>query len=166
MIYPLGITTITTCTTHLLCDQYPSCGAYLPCRLQPALSSYDIWACQACKDTTNSSANCNALVDLFDCIDNILKRLKIDPEVTVTQGMTQILVKIMMELLSVLALATKEVNEGLFSEFILASKSPFNATLLREIWKETTGRKRHSGDPTEAGSAYSRGGSEDGHAYS
>ena len=141
MIYPLDI---TTCTTRLLCDQYPSCGAYLPCRQQPALSSYDIWACQACKsDTTNSSADCNALVDLFDCIDNVLKRLKIYPEVSVTPGMTQKLVKIMMELLSVFALATKDVNEGLFSEFILASKSPFNAMLLREIWKETTGRKRH-----------------------
>ena len=39
--------------------------------------------------------------------------------------MTEILVKIMAELLAVLALATKQINRGRFSKFILIS-NPLN----------------------------------------
>ena len=75
-------------------------------------------------DTTNS----DALVDLFGYIEIVLKRLKIHPDVTVTAtpGVLQILVKIIMELVSVCAMATKEVKEGLLS----GSTLPANDLLM------------------------------------
>jgi hypothetical protein len=96
-----------------------------------------------------------------------MKRLKIYPEDSVTPPISQIqiLLKIMVELMSALAIATKEVNEGLLSEFILIIKSISNIP-LREICEETTGRKRVREDPPEAGSTQSGRGSGDSHAYS
>jgi len=74
----------------------------------------------------NDAANCDALVDLFGYIEIVLKRLKIYPEVTVTPGVIQILVKIIIELVSVCAMATKEAKEGLLS----GSTLPLNGLLM------------------------------------
>jgi hypothetical protein len=82
---------------------------YLPYHPQTSLSNYHIRVCQVAKSDT---ANRDALVDLFTYIEIVLKRLKIHHEVTVTPGMTQILVKILLELVLVCAMATKEVTEG------------------------------------------------------
>jgi len=57
------------------------------------------------------------LVDIFECIENFLRRLKIYTEIPPTPAMTDILVKIMVELLSVLALATKQINQGKFKKY-------------------------------------------------
>jgi hypothetical protein len=130
-------------------------------------SSHDIWVCQvAKKDPPIRSAIREALVDLFHYIEIVLKRLKIEPDVTVTQAITHRLVEILMQFMSVFAIATKEVNEGLLSESILTGIFPINVALLREICQETTGRKRCREDPTKARSAHLGGGSEDGDAYS
>jgi len=59
------------------------------------------------------AANGDALVDLFGYFEIVLKRLKIHPDVTATPGVIPVLVKIIMELVSVCAMATKEVKEGL-----------------------------------------------------
>ena len=126
---------ITTCTTRLFVNQYPSCSAYLSCHLQLAHSSDEIWALQVAK---NDAANRDPLVDLFCYVDSVLKRLKICPEVSVIPGVTQILVKIMSQLVFVFAIATKEVKDGPLSESVLISKSLSNVA-LREICKETTG---------------------------
>lgn len=83
---------------------------------------------------------------MFQYIEVVLKRLRIDPEVSFTPGMTQILVDIMTEIMSVFAVATKEVNKGPLSESILTGESPSNvalAALFRELCKESQGRKRH-----------------------
>jgi len=78
-----------------------------------------LWVCQAANsDTRIGSAIREALVDLFHYIEIVLKRLKIEPDVTVTQAITLKLVKIIMQFMSVFAIATKEVNEGLLSESI------------------------------------------------
>ena len=62
------------------------------------------------------SSSYDALVDLFECIGNFLKRLRIYTELPLTPSMTDIVVKIMVELLSVLALATKQTKQGRFSK--------------------------------------------------
>lgn len=62
------------------------------------------------------SAGYDALVDLFECIGNFLKRLHIYTEIPPTPAMTDVTVKIMVEILSVLALATKNIKQGRFSE--------------------------------------------------
>jgi hypothetical protein len=69
------------------------------------------------------SSSYDSLVDLFECLGNFLKRLEIYTTMPVTPLMTDIIVKIMVELLSVLALATKQVQQGRLSEWILRSKS-------------------------------------------
>ena len=61
----------------------------------------------------------DALVDLFDCIGNFLKRLRVYTNIPLSPSMKEISVKIMVELLSVLALATKQIKQGRFSKWIL-----------------------------------------------
>jgi hypothetical protein len=63
------------------------------------------------------SSSYDALVDLFDCVGNFLKRLQIYTSLPLTPPMMEISVKIMVELLSVLALATKQIKLGRFSKW-------------------------------------------------
>ena len=58
-------------------------------------------------------------MDLFECLGNFLKRLEIYTAIPPTPMMTNIIVKILVELLSVLAVATKQIKQGRLSEFTL-----------------------------------------------
>ena len=62
----------------------------------------------------------DALVDLFASFENFLTRLDIYAGIPPTTALTNVLVKIIIELISTLALATKQVKQGRFSEFVLA----------------------------------------------
>jgi hypothetical protein len=57
-------------------------------------------------------------LDLFECLGNFLKRLEIYTTIPPTSMMTNIIVKIMVELLSVLALATGQIKQGRLSKCI------------------------------------------------
>jgi hypothetical protein len=65
------------------------------------------------------SSSYDALVDLFECIGNFLKRLRIYTDVPLTPSMTDIIGAIMVELLSVFALATKQIKQGRFSKWVV-----------------------------------------------
>jgi hypothetical protein len=78
----------------------------------------DIGMLQTASDVSSSY---DALVDLFECIGSFLKRLRIYTDLPPSPSMTDIIVKIMVELLSVLALATKQTKQGRFSRRILTS---------------------------------------------
>jgi hypothetical protein len=84
----------------------------------PITSTYlcDIQVPQAIKDISSSY---DALVDLFASFENFLARLSIYTEVPPTPALTNVLVKIVVELLSTLALATKQVKQGRFSAFVM-----------------------------------------------
>ena len=69
-----------------------------------------------CQAASGVSSSYDALLDLFDCLGNFLKRLEIYTTIQPTQIMTDMIVKIMVELLSVLALATNQINQGRFSK--------------------------------------------------
>ena len=71
---------------------------------------------QAAKDVEASQ---DALVDLFERIENFFKRLESYTTVPPTDAMTDIIVKIMIEVLNVFAIATKEMRQGRASEFLL-----------------------------------------------
>lgn len=73
----------------------------------------DVWEYQAASGVTSSY---DAVLDLFECLGNFLKRLEIYTTIPPIPAMTDIIVKIMMELLSVLALATKQIEQGRFSK--------------------------------------------------
>ena len=72
----------------------------------------NVWACQAASGVSSSY---DALLDLFECLGNFLNRLEIYTTIPSTPTMTNIIIKIMVELLSVLALATKQIKLGRFS---------------------------------------------------
>jgi len=57
-------------------------------------------------------------------LGNFLKRLEIYTNIPPTPIMTDIVVKILLELLSVLALATKHIKQGRFSEPVTIYKLP------------------------------------------
>jgi hypothetical protein len=69
------------------------------------------------------SSSYDALIDLFECFEHYLSRLKVFTEIPAAVG--GILVKIMVELLAVLALATQQINQGRFSEFVIPDKPRF-----------------------------------------
>ncbi len=71
---------------------------------------------QVIKDVEDSY---DALVDLLEAIELFLKRLNIYLEIPPTPAMNELAVKIMVELLSALALATKELKQGRLSESVL-----------------------------------------------
>jgi hypothetical protein len=58
------------------------------------------------------------LIDIFVRIESFFKRLESYTEVPPTAAMSDVIVKIMIEVLSILAIATKEVNQGRSSELI------------------------------------------------
>jgi len=62
----------------------------------------------------------DALVDLLEAIEHFLKLLDIYTEVPPTPAMDELAAKIMVEFLSTLALATRELKQGRSSEPVLA----------------------------------------------
>ena len=57
-----------------------------------------------------------ALIDIFERVENFFKRLEIYTEVPPTAAMTDIIAKIMVEVLNILAISTKEIKQGRTSE--------------------------------------------------
>jgi hypothetical protein len=78
-------------------------------------SSYDTHLRQA---AAGVSASYDALADLFECVANFLRRFHSYTEkISFPQTMSDIMVKIMVEVLSVLALATKQIKQGRLSKW-------------------------------------------------
>jgi len=59
----------------------------------------------------------DALVEVFECVENFLKRLTIYAEIPPTPAMTEMVVKILAEILSIPALATRQIKQGRFKKF-------------------------------------------------
>ena len=64
---------------------------------------------QAAKDI---EAGQDALIDLFERIENFFKRLESYTSVSPTDAMTEIIVKIMIEVLNIFAIATREIKQA------------------------------------------------------
>ena len=77
---------------------------------------------QAAKGVTSSL---DALVDLLEYFGRFLSRLDIYARTPHTPAMDEIVVKIMLDLLAILALVTKELKQGQSSESGLAAASPY-----------------------------------------
>ena len=70
---------------------------------------------QAAKD---ASASQDKLIDLFNRIERFFRRLEIYTGITPTTAMTDTIIEIMVEVLVILAIATKEMKRGRFSELM------------------------------------------------
>jgi hypothetical protein len=68
------------------------------------------------KDVATSK---DALVDLFDRIESFFKRIETYVDVPPTEAMTDLIIKIMVEVLGILAVATREMKQGSASELVL-----------------------------------------------
>jgi hypothetical protein len=72
------------------------------------------------------------LVDVFVRIESFFKRLESYTEVRPTDAMTDVIVKIMIEVLSILAIATKEIKQGRSSRSINIHELPFAYLFFQE----------------------------------
>jgi hypothetical protein len=71
---------------------------------------------QAVKDVESSKS---VLFDIFERIENFFRRLETYTAIAATAEMLHVIGKIMVEVLSILATATTEINQGRTSEFAL-----------------------------------------------
>ena len=68
---------------------------------------------QAVKDV---SASYDALVELFEAIERFLSRLDIYTRIPLTPAITDVVIKILVEVLSTLTVATRQIKQGRLSE--------------------------------------------------
>ena len=77
-------------------------------------ADYDI--CELHQEIKDISTSYDALVDLFETFESLLRRLDIYTKIPSTVAMTGIIVKILIELLSTISLAIQQVKQGRLSE--------------------------------------------------
>jgi hypothetical protein len=94
---------------------------------------------QAAQAVSNSQ---DAVVTVFERIENFFRRLETYVEVPPTAGMTDIIVKIMVEVLCILSIATKELKQSRASELIPGGVNcPYRLTgCLGKYVKKLVGR--------------------------
>ena len=84
-------------------------------------------------------ASYDALADFFASFESLLSRLSIYAGIPPTPALTNVLVKTIAELISTLALATKQVRQGRFSGLVLVCyDSLLNGT---EVYGKAPGRE-------------------------
>ena len=102
---------------------------------------------QAAKDVKERQ---DALVDVFERVENFFKRLETYTEVPPTAAMSNIIVKIMVEVLGILAISTKEIRQGRTSTYIPAGGTDLYNYCPREVSKEAGREDRPRGRTQEA----------------
>jgi hypothetical protein len=83
----------------------------------------NIYNPQAIKDVRASHGS---LIDIFERIENFFRRLENYAEVPPTPEMMDIIGKIMAEILSILAITTKEIKQGRTSELFIDKYATIN----------------------------------------
>jgi hypothetical protein len=81
-----------------------------------------------------------ALVDLFGRIENFFNRIESYTEVPPTGAMTDLMVKIMVEVIGILAVATKEMRQGSASELVLGDIPHLTNPRSERYLKKLVGR--------------------------
>ena len=140
-----------------------------PCRSPfPYTTNFDTMT-QAAKDT---GATRDKLTDVFNSIERFFQRLEIYTGITPTTAMTNMIVDIMVEVLTILAMATKEVKRGRLSEFsVLCRFTIFASRRCRKVSQEVGWEHRRRGQPAEVGQIDTRRGPDgicgatEGHTY-
>ncbi len=117
---------------------------------------FDIKILQAAKDVR---AGRDALVDIFERIETFFRRLEIYTEVPPNQEMVDTISMIMVEVLSILAIATKEVKQGRISKSFLYKFVTVDRNIFREVFEEVGRKDWYRGCIEEARQADARGGS-------
>ena len=95
--------------------------------VRATLCSICIFPCdtQVNQSVKGEISNFNVLVQWLEAIENFISRLCIYTDKTLPPGMVEIVVKIMEELISTLALVTKKLKERKRGEFVLVDALPY-----------------------------------------
>src|SRR5579863_878150 len=100
----------------LLHQSYMRSVSFYPCVSFHTLhaSSFNIWDYK----TPNSvKESYDALVEIFECIEGFVRRLMVYTKIEhPTPTITEVIIKVMAELISVLALTTKQMKQGKLSK--------------------------------------------------
>lgn len=109
------------------------------CAFLPSLSAHfcDIQTYQVVNGVLDDY---DALADLLESVEHFLSRLDIYTKITPTVSMTEIIIKILVELLSILALATKQLQQGKLSESVLCEILYYLTVQRRSACQEATPR--------------------------
>jgi hypothetical protein len=107
---------------------------------------------QVTKDVLTSF---NAVVDLLESIERFLSRLDIYARIPPTAETDELMAKIIVELLSTLALVTEKLTQRRSSQSILTLVLLYLSAHSR-ILKATFQREGHRGDPSEIESTHTR----------
>jgi len=110
MVYAIAI---PACKGHICWLRHPS-RRMMPCYF-PRVHPSDMQAYQATKEV---SASYDALADLLESIEHFTNRLDIYTRVPSTGAMTEMIVKILVELVSTLTLVTKQIKQKRPSESV------------------------------------------------
>ena len=82
----------------------------------------------------------DALVEIFECVEGFLRRLMIYTKIErLPFAIVEVVIKIMAEVISVLALATKQINQGLFSESVLDNCHPMTYSVAEKYARKLLG---------------------------
>ena len=85
----------------------------------------------------------SALVDLFERIENFFRRLGTYIELPPTTNRTGIIVKVMAEVLIILAIVTRKIKRGKISEFVIGDMiSCFDLSFFRKILEKASKKAR------------------------
>ena len=84
--------------------------------LNISASQYNVYISQAAKDVQGGQ---DTLVDAFERIESFFRRLEIYTDVPPTAEMMDTIIRIMVEVLSILGIATKEIKQGRLSELFI-----------------------------------------------
>ena len=93
---------------------------------------------QAAKDVLASQ---DALINIFGRIENFFRRLEEYAEVPTTEAMKDIMVKIMIEVLGIFGIVTKEMKQGRASEFTPDATLNITDRALEKFVKKLIGRR-------------------------
>ena len=102
---------IFTRESYICWNWCPSLSARPPLYLPRG--QYNAYISQAAKDVRKGQ---DTLVDVFQRVEGFFRRLEIYTEVRPTAEMMVTIIQIMVEILSVLGITTKEIKEGRLSE--------------------------------------------------
>ena len=81
--------------------------------MSPPRQYTNAYISQAVKDVRGSQ---DTLIDVFERIESFFRRLEIYTELRPTTEMMDTIIQILVEVLSVLGIATKEIKEGVMSK--------------------------------------------------
>ena len=130
---------------------------YLPFHLPGNFNSPIFQAAKAVSDSQD------ALVDLFERIESVFRRLETYIDVPLTAGMKDVIVKVMAEVLGILAIATKEIKQSNASELIPGDRSwLLGLSSLSSVFEEDCRESGYRGCANETREIGDRGSSNGG----